>query len=201
MAEPSGNSSWTLEGAAQDHVESYQCLLRSRMLLGGTLSRLLQQSDVRPSPTGCNTIEACVRKKASRSRSIRSCDTGCCQNSLFKKPVGWKTSEEIFRRISEQALSLSGRRQGVFLAKTQVQDVLLEGKVMFLEGAMVGLGLGTRLIKVNMTKVRKHETLPPQKPGVELSLPDEALHCARARTQPILTKRRQQQWSGKRRPK
>ena len=38
---------------------------------------------------------------------------------------------------------------------------------------MVGLDLGTRLIKVNMTKVRKDETIPPGKPGIDLLLPDE----------------------------
>ena len=38
---------------------------------------------------------------------------------------------------------------------------------------MVGLDLGTRLIKVNMTKVRKDETIPPGKPGIDFLLPDE----------------------------
>ena len=33
-------------------------------------------------------------------------------------------------------------------------------QVISIEGAMVGLDLGTRLIKVNMTKVRKDETNP-----------------------------------------
>ena len=33
--------------------------------------------------------------------------------------------------------------------------VWLKGKVISIEGAMVGLDLGTRLIKVNMTKLRK----------------------------------------------
>ena len=39
--------------------------------------------------------------------------------------------------------------------------IWLKGKVISIEGAMVGLDLGTRLIKVNMTKVRKDETIPP----------------------------------------
>ena len=39
---------------------------------------------------------------------------------------------------------------------------------------MVGLDLGTRLIKkVNMTKLRKDETIPPGKPGIDLLLPEE----------------------------
>ena len=38
---------------------------------------------------------------------------------------------------------------------------------------MVGLDLGTRLIKVNMTKVRKDETIPPEKPGIDLLSPEE----------------------------
>ena len=38
---------------------------------------------------------------------------------------------------------------------------------------MVGLDLGTRLIKVNMTKVRKDETIPSRKPGIDFLLPDE----------------------------
>ena len=51
--------------------------------------------------------------------------------------------------------------------------IWLKGKVISLEGAMVGPDLGTRLIKVNMTKVRKDETIPPQKPGIDFLLPDE----------------------------
>ena len=51
--------------------------------------------------------------------------------------------------------------------------IWLKGKVISLEGAMVGLDLGTRHIKVNMTKVRKDETIPPKKPGIDLLLPDE----------------------------
>ena len=39
------------------------------------------------------------------------------------------------------------------------KDILLKGKVISIEGAMVGLDLGTRLIKVNMTKLRKDETI------------------------------------------
>ena len=38
---------------------------------------------------------------------------------------------------------------------------------------MVGLHLGTQLIKVNVTKVRKDETIPPGKPGIDLLLPEE----------------------------
>ena len=51
--------------------------------------------------------------------------------------------------------------------------IWLNGKVISIEGAMVGLDLGTRLIKVNMTKVRKDETIPPGKPGIDLLLPEE----------------------------
>ena len=46
----------------------------------------------------------------------------------------------------------------------------LKGKVISIEGAMVGLDLGTRLI---MTKLRKDETIPPGKPGIDLLLPEE----------------------------
>ena len=38
---------------------------------------------------------------------------------------------------------------------------------------MVGLDLGSRLVKVNMTKVRKDETIPPGKTGIDFLLPDE----------------------------
>ena len=38
---------------------------------------------------------------------------------------------------------------------------------------MVGLDLGARLIKVNMTKVRKDETIPSGETGIDLLLPDE----------------------------
>ena len=51
--------------------------------------------------------------------------------------------------------------------------IWIKGKVISLEGAMVGLDLGTRLIKVNLTKVRKDETIPPGKPGIDFLLPDE----------------------------
>ena len=52
-------------------------------------------------------------------------------------------------------------------------ETWLKGKVISIEGAMVGLDLGTRLIKVNMTKLRKDETIPPGKPGIDLLLPEE----------------------------
>ena len=48
-----------------------------------------------------------------------------------------------------------------------------EIKVISLEGSLVGLDPRTRLIKVNMTKVRKDETTRPAKPGIELLTPDE----------------------------
>ena len=51
--------------------------------------------------------------------------------------------------------------------------IWLKGKVISIEGAMVGLDLGTRLIKVNMTKLRKDDTIPPRKPGIDLLLPEE----------------------------
>ena len=46
--------------------------------------------------------------------------------------------------------------------------IWLKGKVISIEGAMVGLDLGTRLIKVNMTKLRKDETIFLGKPGIDL---------------------------------
>ena len=51
--------------------------------------------------------------------------------------------------------------------------IWLKRKVISIEGAMVGLDLGTRLIKVNMTKVRKDETIHAEKPGIDLLLPEE----------------------------
>ena len=51
--------------------------------------------------------------------------------------------------------------------------IWLKGKVICIEGAMVGLDLGTRLIKDNMTKVRKDETIPVGKPRIDLLLPEE----------------------------
>ena len=50
---------------------------------------------------------------------------------------------------------------------------MVKGKVISFERAMVRLDLGTRLIKVNMTKIRKDEAIPPGKPEVDLLLPDE----------------------------
>ena len=51
--------------------------------------------------------------------------------------------------------------------------IWLRGKVISIEGAMVGLDLGTRLVKVNMTKLRKDETIPPGKAGIDLLLPEK----------------------------
>ena len=48
--------------------------------------------------------------------------------------------------------------------------IWLKGEVISIEGAV---DLGTRLIKVNMTKLRKDETIPPGKPGIDLLLPEE----------------------------
>ena len=45
--------------------------------------------------------------------------------------------------------------------------------IISIEGAMVGLDLGARLIKVNMTKLRKDETIPPRKPRTDFLLPEE----------------------------
>ena len=62
--------------------------------------------------------------------------------------------------------------------------IWLKGKVTSLEGAMVGLDLGTRLIKVNVTKVRKDETIPPGKPGLDFLLPDESSRSLRVAGKP-----------------
>ena len=51
--------------------------------------------------------------------------------------------------------------------------IWLKRKVIFIEGAMVGVDLGTPLIKVNMTKLRKDETIFPGKPGIDFLLPEE----------------------------
>ena len=64
--------------------------------------------------------------------------------------------------------------------------IRLKGKVISLEGAMVGLDLGTRLIKVNVTKVRKDDTIPPGKPGIELLLPDEKEDLSRFQEERII---------------
>ena len=48
-------------------------------------------------------------------------------------------------------------------------------KVISTDGTMVGIGLGTRLLKVNITKIRKDETLPPSKPGLDAPCPEDDL--------------------------
>ena len=62
--------------------------------------------------------------------------------------------------------------------------IWLKGKVISIEGAMIGLDLGTRLIKVNVTKVRKDETIPPEKPGIDLLLPEERESLQAGKTTP-----------------
>ena len=52
----------------------------------------------------------------------------------------------------------------------------LKGKVIPTDGTMVGIDLGTRLLKVNITKLRKDETRPPSKSGFDLPSPDDDLH-------------------------
>ena len=43
-------------------------------------------------------------------------------------------------------------------------------------GTMVGIDLGTRLLKVNITKLRKDETRSPPKLGFDLPSSDDDLH-------------------------
>ena len=96
-----------------------------------------------------------------------------------------RQSEDI-RRDLAQNLRMSSKplqvKDKVFFwqedkSKTRSDEskggIWLKGKVISIEGAMVGLDLGTRLIKVNMTKVRRDETIPPEKPGTDLHLPEE----------------------------
>ena len=52
----------------------------------------------------------------------------------------------------------------------------LKGKVISTDGTMVGIDLGTRLLKVNITKLRKDETRSPSKPGLDLPSSDDDLH-------------------------
>ena len=44
---------------------------------------------------------------------------------------------------------------------------MVKRKIVSLEGATVGLDLGTRRIKVNMTKIRKDETIIPGKRNLQ----------------------------------
>ena len=52
----------------------------------------------------------------------------------------------------------------------------LKGKVIFTDGTMVGIDLGTRLLKVNITKLSKDETKSPSRPGLGLPSSDDDLH-------------------------
>ena len=65
--------------------------------------------------------------------------------------------------------------------------IWLKGKV---NGAMVGLDLGTRLIKVNMTKVRKDETIPPKNLELIFSYQKSENPCRKSKTAPQPTPRR-----------
>ena len=47
----------------------------------------------------------------------------------------------------------------------------IKGKVLFIEGGMVALDLGIRIVKVNIFKLKKNETMPPDEPGIHLPDP------------------------------
>ena len=51
----------------------------------------------------------------------------------------------------------------------------LKGKVISTDGTMAGIDLGTHLLKVNVTKIRKDETLSPSKPGLDAPSPEDDL--------------------------
>ena len=62
-------------------------------------------------------------------------------------------------------------------------------KNMSIEGAMVGLDLGTRLINVNMTKVRKDETIPPKNLELIFSC-QKSENCRKSKPAPLPIPRR-----------
>ena len=68
--------------------------------------------------------------------------------------------------------------------------IWLKGKVISIEGAMVGLDLGTRLIKVNMTKLRKDETIPPINPELTFCYQKSENPCRRSNQAPLHIPRR-----------
>ena len=72
---------------------------------------------------------------------------------MSSKPL--QVKDKVFYCQEDKSKIRSGGSKG---------GILLKGKVISIEGAMVGLDLGTRLIKVNMTKLRKDETIPPGNP-------------------------------------
>ena len=71
---------------------------------------------------------------------------------MSSKPLQVK-DKVFYRQEDNSKIRSDGSKGGIWL----------KGKVISIEGAMIGLDLGTRLIKVNMTKVRKDETIPPEK--------------------------------------
>ena len=81
---------------------------------------------------------------------------------MSSKPLQVK-DKVFYWQEDKSKIRSDGRKGGIWL----------KGKVISIEGVMVGLDLGTRLIKVNMTKLRKDETIPPGKPGIDLLLPEE----------------------------
>ena len=78
---------------------------------------------------------------------------------MSSKPL--QVKDKVFYWQEDKSKIRSDRSKG---------GIWLKGKVVSIEGAMVGLDLGTRLVKVNMTKVRK---VPPRKSGINLRLPEE----------------------------
>ena len=103
--------------------------------------------------------QAAVQASIPRSTSIRRHPTRPCSKSPNEK-----VKDKLFYWQEDRSKIRSHGSKG---------GIWLKGKVISIEGAMVGLDLGTRLIKVNMTKVRKDETIPPRKPGIDLLSPEE----------------------------
>ena len=46
--------------------------------------------------------------------------------------------------------------------------VWIKGKAISVEGAMIGVDLGSRIVKVNVSLLRRDDTIAPSKPGIEL---------------------------------
>ena len=113
--------------------------------------------------------------------SLSLCDTAQQLRDLSRKMyIEARQSEDIRRdlagqlRLTTKPLKVGDRAFYWFEDFSKVKadgskaGVWIKGKVLSIDGGMVALDLGTRIVKVDISKVRKDETTPPDEPGIHI---------------------------------
>ena len=129
-----------------------------------TLKKVTYRQLVKAAATVRNqTVRQLSKQAFQEARQSEDIRRDLAQNlRMSSKPLQVK-DKVFYWQVDKSKIRSDGSKGGIWL----------KGKVISIEGAMVGLDLGTRLIKVNVTKVRKDETFLPGKPGIDLLSPEE----------------------------